>query len=432
MKEELPTNQAMKLVQDAERILLVGPKTLSGDSAGSLLACALSLEQLGKEVTLLSSSELPGELNFLPRNELFTKKLGGARDFLIEIDVSKSKVDTLSYNVEGDKLLVNVSPSRGSIEARDLKTKLGPHKYDLIIILDSQAVNRIDAIYEKENELFHSVPVLNIDHRESNERYGTVNLVDTAASSTSEVAAFLLKELGASFDHTTASALLTGIISATHVLKSPATKPSTLKLAAELIESGASKEEIVENLYKTKPLSAIKLWGRVLARLEAARGGEYVYSSVSYDDFKDCGATPKQSRGLMDELVAVSRAKLFILFFEFEKGQISVRLRSPLSERAGKIAERFGGEASAFNAKFQILDTTLTKAITKVISTVEGGRAKPGKQELTEPEKPEKAVNVFADEEDEDYDEEFYPNIPPPQYLRPKEGILTWRPDDEE
>ena len=61
-----------------------------------------------------------------------------------------------------------------------------------------------------------------------------------------------------------ATALLTAMIDSTRSFTSDSVKPHTLKTASKLMALGADRQYIIHNLYRTKTIGSLKLWGQAL------------------------------------------------------------------------------------------------------------------------------------------------------------------------
>ena len=80
---------------------------------------------------------------------------------------------------------------------------------------------------------------------------------------------------------------------------------------------GAKREEIVSNLYRTKTVASLKLWGRALARLKQDTLAQCVWSVLPATDFERAGGTVDDLVGVMDELmVSIPKTRIALLIAE--------------------------------------------------------------------------------------------------------------------
>ncbi|MFH0829500.1 MAG: DHH family phosphoesterase [Candidatus Kerfeldbacteria bacterium] len=300
-----PLQQAVELASRSKNVLICLPVNPTSDAIAGGLGLFLSFEKLQKRARIVCSKfELPLGHGFLPKSNAIEKELSNIRQFVIGVDTSRTSIEDLSYAIEGKKLNIYLTPKDGFFEARDVTTSAGDYAYDLIVVLDATDLDSLGDLATRNAEFFYKTPVLNIDHRASNTHFGSVNLVDLPATSTSEIIFELVKALGFNvLDEQVATTLLTGIISKTKSFQTPTVTPRSLAIASHLIASGARREEIIDNLYQSKPISTLKLWGRALARVQQKHDGRMIYTLLSEQDFEKSAATEDDLPRVIDELI---------------------------------------------------------------------------------------------------------------------------------
>ncbi|MFH1367475.1 MAG: DHH family phosphoesterase [Patescibacteria group bacterium] len=319
--EPLPYKQAIDITKRASNILIVLPNNPTTDAIASSLALFLALEKMKKKGKIVCSEfTLPASHSFLPKSSEIRSDLATLRKFIISLDVSRTKVEELSYDIDKDKQQLNIfiTPKNGFFEERDLKTSAGMYEYDLIYVLDSPDLDSLGKLFENNAEFFYHTPVVNIDHSPANDYFGQINLVDLTATSTSEIIFGLIKEMGEEvMNEQISTNLLTGIISKTKSFRTTSVTPKSLAIASHLVEWGARREEIIKNLFQTKDIATLKLWGRVLARLKEGQEHRLVWSQVSRSDFENSGAREEDLLGVIDELIInTPLAEIVVLLYE--------------------------------------------------------------------------------------------------------------------
>jgi len=296
-----PSQQAIDLIQKSKNILIALPENLNGDSLGSALALENALRELGKKVEIVAQEPIPEQLLFLATPEKIKNKLTPWRDFIISIDTSQNKISRLRYETVNQTLKIFLSTPQ-KIEERDLKLEPGAFYYDLIITLDAADLESLGFIFEANTELFFNKPILNIDHKASNEYFGEVNLVEPTAAACTEVVASLIEGLSLAIIENRATALLTGLITKTHSFQNNKTTPQALMLASLLITKGAQQEKIIQHLYKTKPLSRLKLWGRLLGQLDYNEEQKAAWVLATPEDFAATDTSNKDLPFILEEI----------------------------------------------------------------------------------------------------------------------------------
>jgi len=300
-------NQIEKLITKSEQVLLISHRKPDGDTLGAMLALFLALKfQLGKEVFLLCADEVPEHFRFLPN--FFEIKQ--------EIDLEKKRID----------LVITVDVA--------VKALLGLD--DLLLSIFS-----------------HERKTINIDHHHDNSSYADLNLI-LESSSTSEIIFHLIGELGLKVDSKIATCLLTGIYTDTGSFQNDNTTPETFRIASQLILKGARLGLINRNVFRNKPISRLRLWGRALSHVQRDQKRGVNVSVITQKDLEECGATLEDLEGVVNMINAIPDTRATILLSEQEKNEIKGSIRTDSDEiDVSQIASLFGGgghrKASGFS-----------------------------------------------------------------------------------
>lgn len=373
------TNQKniIELIKRSNKILVLPSSPPDGDSLGSAVALYIALRKLGKEVTVICADPVPDVYDFLPNMKIVGNKFISSNDFIITIDCKKIKVDKIKSAIEDDKVNIIISPLDGHFSEDDISFNKGEISYDLIITVDTAELQQLRWVYENNIEIFHQVPVINIDHHISNTHFGKINHVDIMSSSTTELLCPLFEELAKDtgvdiIDEDVATLLLTGIITDTGSFQNANTTPKSFEVASELIAYGARQQEIIQYIYKTKQLSQLKLWGRVLSKIQTDEKHHIVWSVVSQQDFRDTGSNEDETGDIIDELMTnAPGAEVILLIKEKKDNYISVSIRTTsASIDAAAIAEKFGGGGHTQAAGFGMKNALLRDAEYQVVNAV--------------------------------------------------------------
>ena len=175
--------QLKKLLDGAKQTLVVFDTEKTDDAVCSALAVKLFLEKRGKRVDVASEGfVLPEHLKFLPKANEIKGQLSYLQKLIIKVDVSRAKIDTLSYDVADNWLSIHLNPREGSITKNDLRTAQTGYKYDLIITVGARDMNALGGIFHNNTDLFYKTALVNFDCHPGNEEYGQVNIVDLAAA----------------------------------------------------------------------------------------------------------------------------------------------------------------------------------------------------------------------------------------------------------
>jgi phosphoesterase RecJ-like protein len=294
-----------------DRFLTTTHENPDGDALGSLLGLTLGLRQLGKDVEMVLGPDerIPAEYGFMPLREL-----------------RRAAPDDAASRV--------------------------------LVCLDCASEHRLTAPGLRE-----AAPlVLDVDHHHDNTRFGDVNLIVPDASSTSEIVADLLADLGAAVTPDIAEPLYIALVTDTGRFQYSNTTPKALRLAADLVEAGADVHHVFRQVYESVDFAKLKLLARVLERAQVYEGGRVVISHLLRGDFGEAGAEEPYSEGLIDYPRSVEGAQLVALIREPPRDSGPTRrvsLRSSADEiDVSRIARSFGGgghrQAAGFSSELPV------------------------------------------------------------------------------
>ena len=313
------TQQLQQVLEKSKHILLVLPTEKNSDALAAALSLKLFLKKQYKQADIVADGfVMPKILKFLPGIEEIKPELTHLQKFIIKVDVSKAKIETLSYDIKDNWLSIYLTPQQGTISKNELRTAQSTFKYDLIVTLGAQDLESLGSVFYNNTDLFYRVPVVNFDFHPGNEHYGQINLVELTATATCEVVFKTLQQLGEAYlDEQIATCLLTGMISQTKSFKTTNVTPHTLGLASDLMNLGADREKIIQHLYRTRSLGALKLWGDALTNLQSDRDIGLVWSTITRENFARSGASEEDLKDVISELISNSpEAKLILILFE--------------------------------------------------------------------------------------------------------------------
>lgn len=288
-----------------------------GDSIGSLLAVFHLLNSLGKKVYLYVKDAMSPSLCFLP----------------------------------GVEHIANIFPEE---------------RVDCLVIVDTGHSSRL---FEDEETKWRNIAgvIVNIDHHKGCDDFGHLNIVDYSAAAVGEILLELFRISGYTITKEIGVCLLTSIIADTGGLKYTNVTPRTLRAAAEILEQGVDIYSITRALYSSKKVTTMKLAGCFLASLKEEQDGCLVWGRLTRQMFEASGAKEEEGDKLVEELDALSRAKIYCLFKENLDGSIKVSLRSRSQIPVRDIAVKFGG-GGHIQASGCHLDGPIESAETKILS----------------------------------------------------------------
>lgn len=289
--------EAISLINTAKKILLISHRRPDGDTLGASVGLHLALAQMSKQTVLACIDDVPQRLAFI------TDFLPDTHKFQKELDLDD---------------------------------------FDLIIVCDAGA-HHMTGFHEKYPDFLEKrVPIINIDHHGSNDNFGTVNIVDTKASSATMIIYKLLKQLPVKITREIASVLLAGIYSDTGAFMHSNTTEEAFEIAAELSAFGVSMNVIVRQLFRQATLGQLRLWGYILENMR--KNEKKILSSVvAESDFKVIGAHSSDTGGIIDLMNTVTDTTYSLLLAE-DEGVVKGSLRTQRDDvNLSDIAAQFGG-----------------------------------------------------------------------------------------
>lgn len=371
--------QFQELINQSNHILITFRRDYSNDAVAAALALASYLNKLDKRFSLVVSDwQLPNELAFLPGVDGVQNKITNLQQFVIALDLKDKKVDEFSYDVKkndddkSNKLEIYVTPGQGSFDEQDVSVGSSDYRYDTIITLDTPDLESLGEIYNSNAEFFFKTIIINIDHNVVNENFGQLNLVELNASSVSEILYNLITKIDANLiDEQMATALLTGIIAKTQSFKSAKVVPATLHSASDLINKGADKDKIIQNLYRTKTLTTLKLWGRVLARLQHDKHLKFVWSAIPHSDFVKAGAGAEDIRGVVEEMISnTPQTEIILILYELAESGVGGQLYTSHNFDAKHLLNNFEVSGTKNFVSFVIAGKTLEQVEAEVVNEI--------------------------------------------------------------
>jgi len=366
--------QIHKRIEDAKHILITFRQDGTGDAIGSAVALFLFLEQLGKRADIVVDGfVLPRQLKFLKKAKDIKPTFSHLQKFILTLDVKNSGVKELSYDIKDEKLRISITPKTGFLTKDEIKTAQSDFKYDLIITLDSRDLGSLGNLYMENTELFYGTPIINIDNHVGNEHFGEINVIDLTTASTAEVLFSLLKKLGEEYiNEEIATALLTSMIANTRSFKTDNIKPHTLALASKLISMGAKRDYIVQNLYRTRTINSLKLWGQALSHLQSDKETGLVWTTITREDFVRSGADENDLYEIVDELIGNSpEAKMTLLIHEHKNTDtVHAILTTEKEYHAKNLLGAFNASGNSNRASCIITGKTLKKAEEKILEYI--------------------------------------------------------------
>lgn len=282
----------LEALREAQTFCIVGHIRPDGDCVGSQLGLTLALQAEGKNVVCWNQDDMPQKLRFLDRDGLFQKPQPGL-------------------------------------------------KFDCVVATDCASFERLGQVGPF---IARRKPLINIDHHESNTRYGDLNWVSPREPSTGELIYRLLKFARWPITPRIADCLFTAVSTDTGSFQYPTTRPGTFHVGGELVTRGADLAKISGEVYESFPVSRARLLKHVYSRFKLTHNDRIAYLWLRKLDFARTGAESADSEGLIDHIRAIEPVVVACVFEEIEPEVTRISLRSKNEKLSvNEIAAQFGG-----------------------------------------------------------------------------------------
>ncbi len=316
------------LLQSPRNAVVITHFKPDADALGSSLGLAGFLRRKGHRVDVVTPSDYPSFLTWMPGNE--------------------AVIALSNESAEPEK-----------------KAKLLIEKADLIFCLDFSNLKRIE-------KLQHSVASARgikvmIDHHLEPEKFADFEQWNTRSASTAGLIFQLIEQMGEKhlIDSDIANCLYAGLMTDTGGFRHNNTTQVEFLIASELTAYGANPSEVARLVYDTNSIERLKLTGFVLSqKLQVLPSFHTAYMTITAKELKQFGSQTGDTEGLVNYGLSIKGIKLSVLMYE-RKDEIKLSLRSlgdfSVNEMARKHFEGGGHRNASGGSSRTSLDETLQK-----------------------------------------------------------------------
>jgi phosphoesterase RecJ-like protein len=186
-------------------------------------------------------------------------------------------------------------------------------------------------------------PALVIDHHEPKAKPGEFELLDSSASSSSEIVYLIIQKMGVQLPIDAAEAIFAGIVYDTGSFAYPKTGERTFACALALVKQGVHPYEVHNRMYESSSDGVLILQKAVIATLELEHEGRIAFQFLSKADLSASGASFEDAEDLVNIPLQDRRVEVSVLFKENLEGKLRCSLRSKGGVNVARIAQSFGG-----------------------------------------------------------------------------------------
>jgi hypothetical protein len=238
------TQQLQDIINKGTTGSILLPQNPSVDAVAAGTALYLGLTKLGKNMTIASSALVNSDIH--GSDKISDSIVNGGDNLVISFPYQDGSIDKVDYFIKDDIFNLVITPRAGfpRLDPSKVNYTYSGGTADFFIIVDTPNLNSLGQIYKDNQKDISGKPIINIDRHLVNDFFGKVNIVDKAASSTSQLALRILRELQIDIDKDIATNLYNGLMTATNNFTSYSVNADTFETAADLLKLGAVKKQV--------------------------------------------------------------------------------------------------------------------------------------------------------------------------------------------
>ncbi len=313
------------LLNSPKNIVITTHHKPDADALGSSLGLAGYLKKKGHQVTVVSPTDYPNFLAWMPGND-----------------------EVIIFN-----------------EGGEAKTMELLHDADLIFCLDFSSLSRLNELGELVRQ--SKADKVLIDHHLEPEDFAKYVLWTTQAAATAELIHQLINDLGDNhlIDKGIAECLYAGIMTDTGSFKHPNTTQNVFMVCADLITKGADTAKVAKLIYDTNSVDRIKFLGYALnEKLKIIPELHTAYFAITANELKQFNSKTGDTEGLVNYALSIEGIKLAAVIIDRTEA-IKMSFRSVGDFSVNEFARKYfegGGHKNAAGGKSDLtLDETVRK-----------------------------------------------------------------------
>jgi phosphoesterase RecJ-like protein len=318
------------------RTLLASPKKVvivthfkpDADALGSSLGLAGYLAKKGHSVAVISPSDYPDFLTWMPGKEMV---IALTKDSIVPQQKAKALIEAC----------------------------------DVLFCLDFSSLKRINEVGEMVKT--STAKKVMIDHHLEPEKFADFEKWDVSSASTAELIFELIDEWGDRelIDQDIANCLYAGLMTDTGGFRHNNTTHKEFLIASELVSRGANPSEVAKKIYDTNSLERLRLTGYALSqKLVVLPEYNTAYMTLTWEELRQFGSQTGDTEGLVNYGLSIKGIKMAVLMYD-RKEEIKLSFRSLADFDVNALARKHfegGGHKNASGGQSkQNLEETLKK-----------------------------------------------------------------------
>lgn len=196
---------------------------------------------------------------------------------------------------------------------------------------------------KKNEELYSDKIDLCIDHHGSNRLFAKKTLLNAKAAAACEIVLEVIRELGAEITCEIADCIYTGLSTDTGCFRYSNVTPSTMRMAADMIESGARHSMINTVMFETKTKTYVALEKLCLASMQMYFEEKCALITLTQNMFEQSGSDESECDAIASLPRQIEGVVVGATLRERKDGSFKVSLRTHSPADASLICAKMGG-----------------------------------------------------------------------------------------
>lgn len=238
--DNLTFDKIKEAVAKYSNIAIAVPKDPAVDEMGAALALYLSLEDLGKSLSIATPNTPLVEVSSLVAIDEVKTSLGEeSGDLVVSFPYREGEIEKVSYTRDDSFLNIVVKAGEKGLnfDQKDVRFTRGTNAPELLFIVGAARVSDLGKLFDP--AVLKDTVVVNIDNKLDNQGFGDIVMSSTKFSSVSEIIANVIFSTGLKMDLDIAQNLMLGIATATNNFQDSRTSSLAFEMAGVLMRNGA-------------------------------------------------------------------------------------------------------------------------------------------------------------------------------------------------
>ncbi len=231
---------------------------------------------------------------------------------------------------------------------------------DLLVALDCADSQRLGSF----GKAFLAHPnTIAIDHHVTHKPFARSATVFTEISSTCELIYMLLRDMSEEVTRDIASNLYIGLATDTGHFKYASVTGDTLRVVADLIDTGIDFSHMARVLFTTKSVNYYSLLRTVIDKIQILCDGRVAVVYITDEDLKKAGITEAETNAIVTIPGSIEGVEVGVYIRRREDGEYKISLRSNDYVDVAALASLFGGGGHIRASGYSVYNKSADKII---------------------------------------------------------------------